>query len=560
MNKKIIYKVRKMACTIIEKKLQILEHFAAAAGVYYSFNVTRNIIPGVVYQIIDGKEYNANEIIGFPENVSFTEYITYWGNKLNEEYKKPYFEFFDREHLLEQFQQGKEHLTHTYWTVTVTEEPMLAEQHIIMFEDEESGEVLAITYILNKTEKYREEVYKKELAKTAEEAQRANMAKTDFLRRMSHDIRTPINGIRGIISIANHHPDDIKKQKEYRDKIMEASGYLLDLVNNILDMNKLESGDIMLEYKPFDLMEVFRESNTIIQMQSEVNNIPLIVNNYEIQHTHLLGSPLHIKQILQNIVGNAIKYNRPGGSVTVSCTELFCENGKATYKMICTDTGYGMSDEFQKHAFEPFAQETKDARTTYMGTGLGLCIAKQFVELMGGTISLESKQNVGTTFTIILSFDIDSHYLEASEEKQNVTDISLEGIHALLVEDNDLNMEIAKFILEKNGIVVTTAWNGQEAVEVFKASRKNQFDVILMDVMMPVMDGLEATRMIRGLEREDAATIPVIAITANAFLDDMQQSKDAGMNAHLSKPLQEQEMLKNIRKLVSKSSFASKKI
>lgn len=542
-----------MAHTIIEKKLSILEHFAATAGVYYSFNVTQDIIPGIVYQIVDGEEYNANELMGLPENAKFSNYVAYWGNKLSDEDKKSYFEFFNREYLLDQFKQGEHHLTYTYWTETVTQEPMLAEQHIILFDDDENGDVLAITYILNKTEKYREEAYKKQLAKTAEEAQRANMAKTDFLRRMSHDIRTPINGIRGIISIADHHPEDMEKQKEYRDKIMKASGYLLDLVNNILDMNKLESGNIILEHKPFDLMEVFQESNTIIQMQSEVNDIPLIVNNYDIQHTRLIGSPLHVKQILQNIVGNAMKYNRPGGSVTVSCTELFSENGKATYKLVCADTGYGMSEAFQKHAFEPFAQETKDARTTYMGTGLGLSIAKQLVEMMGGTISLESQQGVGTTFTWILTFDIDSHSMEEEEEKKNTTDISLEGIHVLLVEDNDLNMEIAKFVLEKNGMIVTTAWNGQEAVEMFKASRKNQFDIILMDVMMPVMGGLEATQIIRGLEREDAATIPVVAMTANAFLEDIQQSKAAGMNEHLSKPLQEYEMLETIMKQVRKN-------
>lgn len=687
-----------MSKEILEKKLEILEHFAASAGVYYNFNLTRDLIPGVVYQIFDNQKYNANESMGLPENMRFSDYITYWGNQLSGQEKKDYFVFFDRERLLACFAGGERRFCYTYWTTTVTLKKMLAEQHIILFEDEETGDVLGITYIVNLTEKFKEEEYKKKLessheelkhaleeanlnneiissiskiywliyrmdllkdtyeeisagrevhkltgksgsitkefinvrkrivapeyqkimedfldistlperlknvetiameyratndswhrgrfivkkrdvagnvlsvlylvhvineekqqemeyekklAKIAEEAQRANMAKTDFLRRMSHDIRTPINGIRGILTIAEHQPENLEKQKECRAKIREASGYLLDLVNHVLDMNKLESGNITLAHEPFDLMELFRESNTIIEMQGEMNDIPFIVNNYGIEHTHLLGSPVHIKQILQNIVGNAMKYNRPGGSVTVTCTEISSADGKATYQLTCSDTGYGMSKEFQKHAFEPFAQEFGDARTTYMGTGLGLSIAKQLIEMMGGTIILESEQNVGTTFTIILTFDIDQE--ERKKKEEEISDISLEGICVLLVEDNDLNMEIAQFMLENQGMEVITAWNGLEAVDTFNRSELYQIGVILMDVMMPVMDGLQAARIIRTLEREDAKTVPILALTANAFEEDVKQSKEAGMNEHLSKPLKEKEMLSAIMNCV----------
>lgn len=301
-------------------------------------------------------------------------------------------------------------------------------------------------------EKQQELEYEEKLTKTAEDAQRANMAKTAFLRRMSHDIRTPINGIRGIISIANHYPEDLQKQQECRDKAMEASGFLLDLVNHVLDMNKLESGNIVLERTPFDLLELFQDSNSIMEVQSQVDSISFVVDNHDITHTRLLGSPIHIRQILQNIVGNAIKYNRPGGTVKVTCREISCEDGKAFYEMTCSDTGYGMSQEFQKRAFEPFAQEQNDARTRYMGTGLGLSIVKQLIELMGGTITLESERNVGTKFTFVLPFEIDPADREQEKFLKDVSEISLEGFRVLLVEDNELNMEIARFTLEQAGM------------------------------------------------------------------------------------------------------------
>lgn len=405
-------------------------------------------------------------------------------------------------------------------------------------------------------EKQQELEYEKKLTKIAEDAQRANMAKTDFLRRMSHDIRTPINGIRGIISIANHYPNDLQKQQECRDKAMEASGFLLDLVNHVLDMNKLESGTIVLERNPFDLLELFRDSNSIMEVQCQMDSITFVVDNHDMIHTHLLGSPIHIRQILQNIVGNAIKYNRPGGTVKVTCREISCEDGKAFYEMTCSDNGYGMSREFQKRAFEPFAQEQNDARTRYMGTGLGLSIVKQLVELMGGRITLESEQNVGTTFTFILPFEIDPTFNEYEESEREETEISLEGFRVLLVEDNELNMEIAKFTLEQAGMIVTSAWNGQEATELFFQSEIHEFDLILMDVMMPMMGGLDATRTIRSMAREDAATIPIFAMTANAFREDILQTKEAGMNEHLSKPLQKKEMMKVIKRYLKNEKIS----
>lgn len=414
------------------------------------------------------------------------------------------------------------------------------------------GNVRNALYVVRKIdqEKKKELEYKQQLMETAEDARRANLAKTDFLRRMSHDIRTPINGIQGMIAMAEHFPNDLQKQEECREKVKEASGFLLNLVNSILDMNKLESGTVELEHKPFDLLDTLQEINSIAEMNADINGLAISVDNQKIKHRHLLGSPLHLKQILQNIDGNAVKYNREGGSISFSATEIACEKGRAVYKFVCADTGRGMSKEFLSHAFEPFAQEDNSARTAYMGTGLGLPIAKQLTEMMGGRIEVESERNVGTTFTITIPFDLDISYKNEMIPQKTAADINVSGTKILLVEDNELNMEIAKFILENAGMEVTTAYNGKEAVDIFTDSEENQFDIILMDVMMPVMDGLEATRTIRGMKRTDAGKIPIFAMTANAFADDIEKSRKAGMNEHLSKPLDEAKMMRTIKRYI----------
>ena len=416
------------------------------------------------------------------------------------------------------------------------------------------GNVLSALYVVRKIdqEKQKEIEYKQQLMETAEDARRANMAKTDFLRRMSHDIRTPINGIRGMINIAEHFPNDIKKQEECREKVKEASGFLLDLVNNILDMNKLESGAIVLEHKSFDLLEVLKEINDVAKMNASLRGLSVSIDHTKIRHSHLLGSPLHLKQILQNIEGNAVKYNKEGGSVALSASEIACANGTVTFKFVCRDTGRGMSKEFLAHAFEPFAQEDTSARTAYMGTGLGLPIAKQLAEMMGGTIEVESEQNVGTTFTVIIPFEMDTAYENGDTLKSSAAEGDVSGAKVLLVEDNELNMEIAQFILENAGMKVTAAYNGKEAVDAFASSKEGYFDLILMDVLMPVMDGLEATRTIRAMKREDAKNIPIFAMTANAFTDDIEESRKAGMNEHLAKPLNVAEMMSVIKRYVAR--------
>lgn len=390
------------------------------------------------------------------------------------------------------------------------------------------------------------------LERQGRELRTSNIAKTDFLRRMSHDIRTPLNGIRGVTAIAEYYADDMEKQAECRHKVMQASGFLMELVNNVLNMNKLESGEMKPENKPFDLIELLTETASIVEMQGQEYAIHFQMQMGKHKYRHLIGSPLYLKQVLQNIGGNAVKYNRAGGTVTFASEDVSYSDGRAVIKFTCTDTGRGMSREFLVHAFEPFSQENTDARTTFTGTGLGLAITKQMVELMEGTISLKSEQNVGTTISVTIPFRIDVDYTEPQEDAKPADAASLEGVHVLLVEDNELNMEIAEFLLKKAGITVTTAYNGQEAVDVFRTKAAGTFDVILMDVMMPVMDGLTAAREIHATNRVDAAEIPIFAMTANAFYDDVRQSREAGMVEHLSKPIQEQELLDAIRRHVKR--------
>lgn len=423
---------------------------------------------------------------------------------------------------------------------------------IIVKKRDRAGNVTNALYVVRRIddEKKKENEYKKQLIEAADEARRANMAKTDFLRRMSHDIRTPINGIQGMIAIAEHFPNDIAKQTACRDKVKEAAGFLLDLVNNILDMNKLESGAIVLEQKAFDLLDVLQETKDIAEMNAELHGLQISVEHKNIQHHRLIGSPLHLKQVLQNIDGNAAKYNREGGAIFLSTEELGCEDGRVRYRFTCSDTGVGMSKEFMEHAFEPFAQEDTRARTAYMGTGLGLPIAKQLTEMMGGTIEVESEKNVGTTFRVTIPFDVDTDDERDDKTDNDISDADISGTRVLLVEDNALNVEIARFMLENAGMEVTTAFNGQEAIDIFEASEENHFDLILMDVMMPVMDGLTAARTIRGMKRADAAKIPIFAMTANAFSDDIEESRRAGMNEHLSKPLNETNMMRMIRRYI----------
>ena len=394
-----------------------------------------------------------------------------------------------------------------------------------------------------------------QLKESMEDAHRANLSKTAFLRRMSHDIRTPLNGIVGMIHIAEKYNNDVVKLRECRKKVLQSADYLQNLINNVLDISKLESGSLVLEHKSFDLAELLRNNLTVVAMSAYENGVRFEggVEASTIRHRYLIGSPVHLSRVLMNLSSNAIKYNHFHGTVNVHCEELSDDGNIAVFQFVCSDTGLGMSEEFQKHAFDAFAQEGKQSTTTFSGSGLGLSIVKDIVERMGGTIELESEENVGSTFTVTVPFEID--YLVENNDSQKDSysqDMDLSGKRVLLVEDNVINMEIAHAILEEEHLNITEAKNGKEAFEIFQNSRLDEYDVIIMDVMMPVMDGLEATKAIRMLEREDAKKIPIIAMTANAFEEDRKACLEAGMNEHIGKPIDIPRLKRAITKLLTK--------
>ena len=385
--------------------------------------------------------------------------------------------------------------------------------------------------------KHKELEVKEKLKEAAEKANQANVAKTNFLRRMSHDIRTPLNGIVGMINLAQRYGNDKEKLYECKEKVLTSLDYLLSLINDILDMSKVESNALVLEPKPFDLIETLNSIIAIIETSANEHNIQFIGGKSlsYIPHRYFIGSQEYLNRLLMNIASNAIKYNKENGSITLYCKEISSNENMALMQFVCSDTGLGMSEEFQKHAFEPFTCEGKATITGYSGTGLGLSIVKDIVDIMDGSIEMDSKENVGTTFVVTIPLQMDSN--PKIKVQTNEKELNLSGKKALLVEDNEINLEIATIMLQDLDLIVTPAQNGKEALDIFEQSDTHTFDYIFMDVMMPVMDGLEATRRIRSLDREDAKTTPIIALSANAFEDDIKECLDAGMNAHVAKPI-----------------------
>ena len=397
-------------------------------------------------------------------------------------------------------------------------------------------------------QKQREEEYKKELEKSAKEAKKANIAKTEFLQRMSHDIRTPINGIRGMVEVGDYYKSDIEKQSECRKKIWEASGFLLELINEVLDMGKLESEEVILERRSFNFFQLFQEIRTVIEKQARERGINIVVHKYNVIHEDLIGSPVHVKRVVMNILTNAIKYNKNNGKICIEFNEIQKNYNTIIIRFKCEDTGIGMSESFQKTIYEPFAQEKAGARTVYGGTGLGMPITKSLVEKMGGTISFESEQGVGTTFYIELPFQIDHNIKHEELKTKEIKKASIKGVNVLLAEDNELNMEIAEFVLESAGANVIKAFNGKEALEIFKESKLGEIDIILMDVMMPVMDGLECCRKLK-MELQ-TSHIPVMLLTACSLDEQRIQGFECGADSYISKPFNSKLLLVRLRNLI----------
>lgn len=410
--------------------------------------------------------------------------------------------------------------------------------------------LIAVVYYQHKIRRYKEQLYTQKIQKTADEAKAANLAKTSFLSRMSHDIRTPLNGIIGLLKIDEKHPDNTLLIKENRQKMLVAADHLLSLINDVLQMNKLESGEVILSHELIDLNELARETITILEQRAANAGVTLEHDKAsdELMQPYVYGSPLHLRQLFLNIYGNCIKYNKKGGTINTRVMIVDENEDTAVYRWIISDTGIGMSEEFLEHIFEPFVQEHSDARSVYNGTGIGMSIVKTLTEKMGGTIEVSSTKGVGSTFTVTLPFERAKK--EEIQEKQkadkDIKEYSIKGANLLLAEDNELNAEIAQILLEDEGASITLAKDGQEAINIFRTSEPGTFDAILMDVMMPKVDGLQATKLIRAMKREDAKEIPIIAMTANAYDEDARKCIDAGMNAHLAKPLQMQEVIATI--------------
>lgn len=383
-----------------------------------------------------------------------------------------------------------------------------------------------------------------------ENAIQANEMKSRFLSSLSHDIRTPINGIQGMLRIADTYPDDMKKQSECREKMWIASNYLVSLVNNVLNMNRLENKSIDLSEQPFNLIDLLMDITAMTDIQINAQGLHSVVDwkpGY-INHRYLIGSSEGLTRILMNLNSNAIKYNKKDGTIYCRCMEKECDGKTGWFEFISADTGIGMDEEFLKRAFEPYSQKNNTSLNSINGVGLGLSIVKQTVELMHGTMKVESKVGEGTKYTILLPFKINPN---PHVEEKTVEHISLKGVKALLVEDNDLNLEIAKFHLEQEDVKVFTAVNGQEAVDMFRKSEVGYYDIILMDIMMPIMNGLDATRCIRSMDRADALAVPIIAMSANAFEQDIEKSLEAGLNTHLVKPLDGKKVTETMKKYLS---------
>ena len=683
-----------MSQDIINNRFLEESVFAIADG-YCVINLSKNIVRGSMYQVVDGKVYNLNEQLGMPENSNLQILVDAWALTIPEEGREDFLKEFNRESLLNRFENGERHISFRYWTRTATFEPMLAEDHLALYREKETGDIIAVNYVLDRTEHYRlkekelaleksnreyaklleeekkhtaliEELTKqlqsqlelfavsipggvkisnddpeysfkyvseqfanmlgyktpKELIEASsgsilglahpddiefgladalnqytysdhyatiyrirckdgtykyiedrgqkvvkedetiehwnlmldkndfmhksielESEKKANKSKSDFLSRMSHDMRTPLNGIIGLLQIAERRFDDKDLLLESHKKMQVAANYLLSLINDVLQMSKIEDGNVPLTKDIIDFSELTKDIIDIIEQRAKERGIKMQFNaKNDIRYPFVYGSPVHLRQIFLNIYGNCIKYNHIGGSILTTSDYTETDDGVVMYEWTITDTGIGMSKEYKEHIFEPFSQERQYIGSTHYGIGLGMSIVKGLIEKMGGSIEVESEEGVGSTFIIKIPFKIASTPYKVNKQ---TSEIKIDELNLLLVEDNELNAEIAETLLSDEGAVVTVAKDGLQAVNIFKEKPEGSFDAILMDIMMPVMDGLTATKKIRTLNHPDAKKIPIIAMTANAFKEDKEKCLTAGMNAHLAKPIE----IENVNKL-----------
>ena len=407
------------------------------------------------------------------------------------------------------------------------------------------------TYYVYQKSKAEEQKQKQLLMNAAEEADAANKAKSAFLLSMSHDIRTPMNAIIGFTNIALHQ-NKVSDIHDSLEKVQKSSNHLLSLLNDVLDFSRIESGKVTISPEPVDITQLTDNVQAIMNGLLYNRDLKFEVHREGLKNPYVLADVLRIREVLVNLLGNAVKFTKDGGEITLDISSYPGADEKHIItRYVVRDNGIGMSEEFQKKLFDPFSQEDyANARTLYKGTGLGMAITKKYVDMMGGSIAVESKKGAGSTFTVEIPLELPEQVIQ-SEQKQHLHR-DLTGIHVLMAEDNDLNAELATMILEDAGMIVTRASDGKEVVDLFKNQPRGTYDLILMDIMMPNMDGHQAAKAIRalGIERSDAVTIPIIALSANAFIDDIQESLDSGMNDHISKPINTEELIDTITKYI----------
>ncbi len=521
----------------------------------YTVNLTKDILEQNI--TLQGKSDAVKEMfLDYPLPCSYKDYCQEYRHNVTQETLGSYSMVDDSAKLLKRFAAGNTHIGVEYCVreengdIRWVRKNVLMTQTLVLDEDtqEEIPIVRAIVLMQDTSRLHaREEQECARLKAAFAEMQVANQAKTDFLSRMSHDIRTPLNGIIGLLKIDEDHFDNRELVWENHKKMNVAAGHLLSLINDVLQTSKLEEGNIVLTHEYISLEELTQDILSIIGERAAETGVVMEDEGgkLELAYPYIYGSPLHLRQIFLNIYGNCIKYNRPGGKVTTMVEAFPGEKGMCTYRWTISDTGVGMSPEFLEHILDPFTQEKNDARSYYQGTGLGMAIVKGLIAQMQGTIEVSSQEGVGSKFVITIPFEI-APSPEQPTIKEPHQEASIQGLNLLLAEDNELNAEIAEMLLQDKGAAVTVVTDGQQALECIKNNAPGTFDAILMDIMMPVMDGLTATKAIRALPREDAKKIPIIAMTANAFEEDAKKCLAAGMNAHLAKPFQVEKLIDTI--------------
>lgn len=535
------------------------------AEAVYTVNLTEDRMEKVFYQ--DGtNKLKINLQLPCSYDDCCTQHIPY----ISEETLENYCIVDSSEKLLNRFNIGDKQVTVEYQEKGQNEDMLWLQKIVLMSQEirynsttnSERTVIHGIILFRNTSAFHKKEQQENErLLEAFEEASSASRAKTEFLNRMSHDIRTPINGIMGMLEIIRTHRQDMQKVDDCLDKIQLSTDHLMALVEDVLSMSRIESGKVKNIQKPFDLEQLLKEVSTMVNAQLTATGITHKKHRKNIKHTALIGNPLYLRQIMLNLISNSIKYNKPNGQIDTWVEELSCDETTATYEFKIIDTGIGMSQDFvQNQLFCPFSQEEEtDARTKYKGTGLGMSIVKGLLEQLDGSIQVESTPGKGTTisFQLPLLLDTDQQQMIPADKPGNAklpkeSKKTLNGTHILIAEDNEINMEISEFFLTDLGATVEKVWNGQDALTKFQQSDPGTYDAILMDIMMPVMDGLEATHCIRMLNRPDAKKIPIIAMTAQTATDSIVTCRAAGMNAHISKPATKEQLGKILFTLLEK--------